>query len=482
MKISPHVKARLSSLGVEPEAFPFGPPQLPPGVVPEKVKLAMDDAMAGGYGYLNTAFSGRGFPGYAFLAELTQRAEYRALSERVADEMIRKWIRLKSESDQDKTDEIKVIKKKLKEFNVRDLLRTVAIHDGWFGRGQLYVKIKGANRTKRELQTPLLMSKYKIAKGSLAGFKVIDPSITFPNAYNSSDALADDYFVPKTWWVLGTEIHASRMLTFVSRPMPDLMKPAYNFGGMSMSQLAMETVNNWVSTRASVNRMISTFSTSGIKTKMQDVLAGGEGDDFLARMEIYTAGRDNQGVLALDKDTEEFFQFNAPLSGLDKLQAQAQEHMAAVGQMPLIILTGISPSGLNASSEGELRAWYDHVHDMQEILFRPALEKIIKLIQLSEFQAIDDDITFEFEPLWQMDGEKLARIRKSDADAAVELEAAGVVSALEIRQNLAKDPDSGFEGLDVNEPVPEPGDALVQGKDPLLAKVEGLTKPMGAIG
>ena len=139
MKISPHVKARLSSLGVEPEAFPFGPPQLPPGVVPEKVKRAMDDAMAGGYGYLNTAFSGRGFPGYAFLAELTQRAEYRALSERVADEMIRKWIRLKSESDQKKDAEIQVIKQELKKHKVRGWFRQAAVHDGFFGRGQLYI-------------------------------------------------------------------------------------------------------------------------------------------------------------------------------------------------------------------------------------------------------------------------------------------------------------------------------------------------------
>ena len=128
------------------------------------------------------------------------------------------------------------------------------------------------------------------------------------------------------------------------------------------------------------------------------------------------------------------------------------------------------------------RLFYDTIKGEQQHLFRAHLTTVTDIMQISLWGKRDPDITFEFEPLWQMDGEKLARIRKSDADAAVELEAAGVVSALEIRQNLAKDPDSGFEGLDVNEPVPEPDDALVQGKDPLLAKVEGLTKPMGAIG
>jgi hypothetical protein len=475
MKINPNVKAMLEALSSGTKAaFPFGPVDLLPGVVPEKTKVAMDEALAPVYGYLNQAFTGLGFPGYAYLSELTQRSEYRNMSERVAFEMTRKWIRLKSVSDQNKTEEIKVIERKLKEFKVRDLFRQAAVHDGFFGRGQLYVKIRGANKTQRELQSQLLLSKYKIAKGTLQGFKIVEPIVTFPYDYNSNDALADDYYVPRAWFVLGQRVHDSRLLTFVSRPLPDLLKPAYNFGGISMSQLAIESVNNWISTRDSVNRMISAYSTSGIKTNLGDVLSGGEGAEFLARMEIYTTGRDNHGVLALDKDSEEFFQYNVPLNGLDKLQAQAQEHMASVAHTPLIILLGISPTGLNASSEGELRTFYDYVHDMQECIFRANLEKVIKLIQLSEFQAIDDDITFDFEPLWQMDAEKLAQIRKSDADAGVEYMAAGVLSSLDERKRLAKDPQSGYEGLDVDEDIPEPNPELTKGKDPLLAKVEGL--------
>jgi hypothetical protein len=46
---------------------------------------------------------------------------------------------------------------------------------------------------------------------------------------------------------------------------------------------------------------------------------------------------------------------------------------------------------------------------------------------------------------------------------------------------MAKDPDSGYEGLDVDEELPEPDPNLVMGKDPLLAKTEGLEKPAGAV-
>jgi phage-related protein (TIGR01555 family) len=494
MTVAPSVIARMRALQVQRPEMAFGLPQVPAGVIPERIYsgrgsyqsretfvLAMDEAYEPRATFLNQAFAGQGFLGYAFLSELTQRAEYRAMSERVAFEMVRKWVRLKSASDQDKTDEIAIIDKKLKEFKVRQLFRIAAIHDGFFGRGQLYVKIAGASKSQKELGSPLLLSRYKIAKGSLKGFKIIEPIVTFPYEYNSSDALADDYYVPRSWFVLGQKVHTSRLLTFVSRPMPDLMKPAYNFGGMSMSQLGMDTVNNWLSTRSSVNQMIRSYSTSGFKTKMGDALTGGSGDDMLNRIELFVEGRDNQGAMILDKD-EEFFQYNTPLSELSKLQAQAQEHMAAIAHTPLIILTGISPSGLNASSEGEIRVFYDYIHDMQEAIFRENLETVIRLIQMSEFQSIDDDITFEFEPLMEPDVEKLARIRKSDADACAEYEALGAVSAMEVRKKLAKDPESGFEGLNVDDPVPDVDPAIELKKAPLLAAAQGLKNPTGFMG
>jgi len=481
LTIDPGLLARMEGARVARPVMPWGLPKLPPGVVPEKTRLAMDAAQASNFAYLNQAQTGLGFLGYPFLSELTQRAEYRNATQRVAFEMTRKWIALKSESNQKKDAEIQVINQEMKKHKVRGWFRQAAIHDGFFGRGQLYVKIKDARRTQKELASPLLESRYKIPRDSFQGLKAVEPLYTSPFEYNSSDPLADDFYVPRSWFVLGQKVHDSRLLTFNSQPVPDLLKPSYNFGGMSMSQLIMDTVENWLSTRQNVNRMIQGYSTSGIRTSMGDVLQGGDGEDLLGRAEFFAAARDNFGLLLLDKEKEEFFQYNAPINGLDKLQAQALEHICSVSQLPLIILTGISPSGLNASSEGEIRVFYDLIHDRQEAIFREPLEKVIRIIQLSKFGVIDPDITFDFEPLWQPDAEKLARIRKADADAGVELIAATVISAQEHRAKMAKDPDSGYEGLDVDAELPDPDPALVMGKDPLLAKTEGLEKPMGAL-
>lgn len=255
---------------------------------------------------------------------------------------------------------------------------------------------------------------------------------------------------------MGREIHHSRLFTLISRPVPDLLKSAYNFGGVSMSQLMMPYVDRWLRTVDSVSDLLHSFSLSGIKTDMSTILSGGcdEEVNMTLRAEVYNRFRDNRGLMMLDKDNEEFFQFNTPLSGLDALLAQSQEQLAMPSHTPLVKLLGVTPSGLNASSEGEIDVYYDYIKALQENILRDPLDKVLKLVQLHLFGEVDDSITFSFVPLAQMDESQLATIRKSDSDRDVAYIQAGVISAEEVRGRLAGEPDSGYNGIDV-EDVPE---------------------------
>lgn len=186
---------------------------------------------------------------------------------------------------------------------------------------------------------------------------------------------------------------------------------------------------------------------------MSTILSGGcdEEVNMTLRAEVYNRFRDNRGLMMLDKDNEEFFQFNTPLSGLDALLAQAQEQLAMPSHTPLVKLLGVTPSGLNASSEGEIDVYYDYIKALQENILRDPLDKVLKLVQLHLFGETDDNITFEFVPLAQMDESQLATIRKSDSDRDVAYIQAGVISAEEVRGRLASDTDSGYNGIDVDE-------------------------------
>jgi phage-related protein (TIGR01555 family) len=175
---------------------------------------------------------------------------------------------------------------------------------------------------------------------------------------------------------------------------------------------------------------------------------GTDDAQFAARAQLFNAYRDNRGLMLLDKDHEDFFQFNTPLSGVDALQAQSQEQMSSVSNIPLVKLLGTQPAGLNATSEGEIQVYYDYLAAMQEMLFRAPLEKIIDIIQLDLFGEIDPDIVFEFESLYGMTDVEKATVRKSDADRDAVLVSIGAVSPDEVRQRIASDPESGYDMLE----------------------------------
>ena len=451
-----------SALGVigasAPRMQAYTLPQAAPGVIAKDAKLACDSACGANYAWASTlqsAFAeGLGFLGYPYLAELTQRPEYRRPAEILAKEMTRKWIRLQSTGDEDRSEKLAQIEAELKRLGVQAAFRKAAEQDGFFGRSQIYLDM-GDDRPE-ELVAPLAETINKVGHGALKGIHVVEPIWTYPGMYNSTTPLREDFYRPTTWFVMNREVHATRLLTFVSRPLPDMLKPAYAFGGLSLSQIAKPYVDNWLRTRQSVSDLLHSYSTMVLKTNLSAVLNAEGAEQMLRRAMLFNQARDNRGVMMVDRDTEDFANVSAPLGSLDKLQAQSQEQMSAVTGIPLIVLLGITPSGLNATSEGELRTFYAWIEAQQEALFTPLLSRLLNVIQLSLFSEIDPAIGFTWVPLWTLDEVQLATMRKTEADTDVELINAGVIDSQEARVRLASQEDGPYASLDLNEPPPEP--------------------------
>jgi phage-related protein (TIGR01555 family) len=216
-----------------------------------------------------------------------------------------------------------------------------------------------------------------------------------------------------------------------------------------MSQLIEPYVMRWLKTVDSVARLVSNFSKLGLKTNMAAALQGDqtESSNIIKRAKLYTQMADNRGVMVMDKNAEDMFLLNTPLSGLHELQAQAQEHMSGPTHIPLVKLFGISPTGLNASSEGEIMVYYDWTNAQQGSYLQPRLENILKLLQLNRYGKVDPNITIRWLPLNQPTDTELAQIRKSDADAGAAYIASGVISPDEERARLQSDPISGYDNL-----------------------------------
>jgi len=478
MKISAATIARMrrpKRSRSQAQENPFKLPKLLKGIVPDgEPQLAMDNDIENVQG---NAFAGIpvhgmwaegiGFMGYPYLAMLSQRSEYRQPVEVLAEEMTRKWIKIKCESaDKDEGSErAQALNDAQERFKLRDRFRSALELDGVFGISFLYIDLvmPGDKNTPvwenaKELALPLTPTPDKIGKGMLRGFKPLDPTWMAPNIYDANNPMSDTFYKPQIWWVMGRQVHASRLITILSRPVPDLLKPAYNFGGVSLLQMMKPYVDNWLSTRQAVNDLINAFTVWVLSTNMEAVLqddsSGNGGAGFEDRITLFAETMNNRGVMAIDKDTETLGNISAPLGSLDKLQAQAQEHMASPARVPLVKLFGITPSGLNASSDGEIRTFYDSIKGMQQRVIGDGVSLALKIIQLNETGTIDEEIVHEFVPLWELDRAGQAAAEKIEADTDAVLISSGQISPDEARGRLAAS-DGPYAGLEGEAPEPE---------------------------
>jgi uncharacterized protein len=462
--------ARLRARGA-PISRParFEPAEPPPGVVPEgAVTLAGDDALCQGealgwaarVGFADLYGEGLGFVGYPALAQLQQRPEFRRFAEIFAEEMTRKFVRVVSASTENQSTRIRLINDAMEKFRLRETFKRAAEVDGAYGRCNLYVDV--GPLSEEEKRAPLVLTREAVPLRSLRGFKVIEPFWTYPAWYDAQDPTAEHFYLPRSWYVMGTEWHRTRMLPFVGREVPDILKPAYAFGGLSLTQMVKPYVDHWVRMRQNVGDVVENFAQDVLHTDLDSALSGAgsdpssdPGDELDLRLSLYNAIKSVRGLMVLNKDTETFETVAKPLGTLDHLLAQAQEQMCSVAAVPLVKYLGIQPSGLNASSEGEIRVFFDTVIAQAGRLFGPHLKRVIDLIMLSELGAVNPDISYRFEALWEMSEKERADLRKTNADAASVYVKDGVLHPAEERERLANEEDGLYNNIDPDD-VPEP--------------------------
>jgi len=420
---------------------------------PEVPCMAFDNSpLAWGFGVASAIGPGLAFLGFPYLAELNQITEYRTPAEVLSDEMCRCWGTVVNVGEGGKDPEnpdqrLTEITECMEQMHVRDNFRESALKTEEFGRAHMGIRIKGQDSDAAR-QLPL----DEIKKGDLLGFTTIEPYWLTPYSWNSTDPLRPDFYKPQSWFVIGKKTHASRLLTFIFREVPDLLKPAYDFAGISMTQLMMPYVNRWLRTAKNVNDLINIFSIVTLATDLEALLQ--DPVEFEKRMKAFTQACDNRGMMMIQKDSEELTVNEASLASLDKLQAQAQEHMATPARTPLIKFFGITPSGLNATAEPELRVHEVYVSAMQVKGFQAHIDRVLALVQMHLYGKVDPDIKWEWSPLFEPSGKELAEIRKSDTDRDQSLVNMGAIDNEEVRNKLKKDPKSGYNDLTGEAPDP----------------------------
>lgn len=441
------------------------------GGAPESEVKALDDCFMPVASMLNHSLRELGteglpvFPGYGVLSGLSQNSLIRAGVELRTNEMIRKWGEFcrRGEQGEDGDEVIERINADIEKFKIKAKLRKAVSTSGYMGGAIGFFDF--GDKTE-DLVYPLTFDGETIKQDSLKGIRIIEPFLVTPGSYNSVNPMSANYFEPEVWYIQGIPVHSSRLFYVTENELTTLLKPAYNFFGISLSQKVLDAVAHFTSCREAAGRLLKKYSLTTFKTDMSQVLTGGLDDVLRQRIEYFVQNRDNDGVAVVDKETEDIVVMTTSLSGVTDVVRQAMEYVAAMFNEPVTKMWGLSPAGFN-TGDNDLQNHYDNIASLQEKMLGEPIKKISAVLQFNAFGKIDKNIIFKFTPLDEEDLHLGIENNKLNAERDTILIDSGIISPEEARQRLINDLNSGYNSLDPYEEIKPPTD-LEEREDVLL--------------
>jgi phage-related protein (TIGR01555 family) len=162
--------------------------------------------------------------------------------------------------------------------------------------------------------------------------------------------------------------------------------------------------------------LLHDFSQAVFKIKnLAESMAEDRDDEIKVRAQAVELSRSVARAIIIDSE-EEFERKQTPITGLPETLDRFCAMLAAAADMPLTLLMGQSPGGLNATGESDVRFFYDRVKAAQVKRLRPALEKITALTFRVLGIEEPEQWSIEFNPLWQQSSKEIAEARKLQAE------------------------------------------------------------------
>jgi phage-related protein (TIGR01555 family) len=144
---------------------------------------------------------------------------------------------------------------------------------------------------------------------------------------------------------------------------------------------------------------------------LHSAVASNRSEELLKRMELVDMSRSVSRSILLDAEDEDFRRDSYGFSGIPEILEKMMLRLAAAARLPVSLLMGQAPAGMNATGESDTRFFYDQVRAEQEAL-KSKIAHLIKII-VADAQA---NVDIEFPALWQMTDREKAELRRLEAE------------------------------------------------------------------
>jgi phage-related protein (TIGR01555 family) len=213
-------------------------------------------------------------------------------------------------------------------------------------------------------------------------------------------------------------VHHSRIIELHGDTLPRHSAAALSaeqrYWGISVLQRASDRLKTLGSSLGSIDQLLEEMSVGKFKVKdLSMMLASPEGKaELQRRIEIMDMTRSVFRSQYFDLE-ENFERETANFTGVPEILYIIFMLIAADTGYPITRLFGVSPAGMNATGESDMRNYYDAVRAEQSFGLLPVLLRIARII--SQWKNIEEPY-IEFAPLETMNEKEKSELEKQRAD------------------------------------------------------------------
>lgn len=345
----------------------------------------------------------------------------------IAEDSTRNWITLASGDDNEKAE---AIKKEFTRLEVQTKTSEAIILSRLHGGSLMIMGAFDGQETDMPLR--------KIR--SVEFFAPVDRWQTFPQRFYA-DETKMNYGQPETYLIhriqvrgtLTAVVHESRVVRFDGNYLPPIERMRNLGWNDSVLQNFYQELKTFGTAHQAVGAIIQDFITKKVQIKnLRELLSNEEGEQqLMARFAMLAYGTSIHN-LAVFGDDEQYDKMGTPLTGLDKIMIHFVDIVSAASNIPKARLFH-NQSGILGGDAGanDLRIHYDSISAYQETELRPHIQRMVNVIGESLGYA-EDEVTFTFDPLWQLSELDASTARKNIADSDIAYINAGVVEPEEV--------------------------------------------------
>ena len=331
--------------------------------------------------------------------------------------------------------------------------------DKFNAKHQLDKKIKEAQKAGRLYGTALLwfvtdesdpakpLDTSRLKEGALKNIIVID-RYRISTVTIQGDPLQSNYMEPNTYNIslpMGKSIrvHRSRVVRFDGK-MPLTISGFQNYGeqwfGLPEFTDTLTTIESEDLLARGISHLSQEASIPVVKLEgLNDAVCKADTEDMnlSERLRSQSMMKSLFRTTFLDKE-DDFSRVGVTFTGLPDLMDRFATRLSAAADIPITRFMGQSPSGMNATGDGDFKNYAVSIGSRQENVLRPAYSKIDPII--AALIGVDELPPFNFPTLIDVDDKAQSETLVNLSTGLTSLIMGGMIDEEEAREVLRKNP------------------------------------------